>query len=173
MSVLRSTAIFLTSEPLIGKQQPFSCKHSFEHKALSLGLSVFARACEQFAVHETLGDWHSANSRDRSNKSGDFQDQGEEHSSGYRGGVKIDLGLSSCFMASYIPSCRCGIGFEVFSHSSFASVCTRWKIPCVASIGRPSGVTAEFWWFLTKNSPKFLSKASIFLVDQRWLWTSC
>ena len=30
--------------------------HSFEHKGLSLGLSGFARACEQFAVHETLGD---------------------------------------------------------------------------------------------------------------------
>ena len=54
MSVLHSTAIFLTSEPLIGKQLPFSCKHSFEHKGLSLGLSVFAWALEQFAVLETL-----------------------------------------------------------------------------------------------------------------------
>ena len=56
MSVLHSTAIFLTSEPLIGKQLPFSCKHSFEHKGLSLGLSVFAWALEQFAVLETLSD---------------------------------------------------------------------------------------------------------------------
>ena len=36
MSVLHSTAIFLTSEPLIGKQLPYSCKHSFEHKGLGL-----------------------------------------------------------------------------------------------------------------------------------------
>ena len=54
-------------------------------------MSVFARACERIAVLETLNDWHSANSGDRSNKSGDFQDQTKEHSSGYRGGVKIDL----------------------------------------------------------------------------------
>ena len=38
MSVLHSTATFLTSEPVIGKPLPFSCKHSFEHKGLSLGL---------------------------------------------------------------------------------------------------------------------------------------
>ena len=58
---LHITAIFLYFPDLTANWKTIAnfmqaLLHSFEHKGLSLGLSVFARACEQFAVLETLSD---------------------------------------------------------------------------------------------------------------------
>ena len=169
-----------------------SLQKALKAEALGIGIFEFYRPRSihrhdvllfQFAVLETLSDWHSANSGDRSNKSGDFQDQGEELSSGYRGGVKIDLDFT------FIAQCEIPMfPFVIFfygilhpdSHADVESIskfltlfvciplllAAMWKIPCVASSGRLKGVTAEFWWLLvTKKQSKFLSKASMLTSD--------
>ena len=101
MSVLHSTATFLTSEPLVGKQLPFSCKHSFEHKGLSLGLFP----CSQGHVNSLRYLRLSVTDIQPTRETGAthleiFRIREKNISSGYRGGVKIDLDFT------FIAQCK-------------------------------------------------------------------
>ena len=77
-----------------------------------------------FSSRFTASRWSAlaANLGGRSNKSGDFKDQREELSSGYRGGVKIDLDFT------FIAQCaRSMFPFIVFFHGILHPLMQMWN----------------------------------------------